>query len=330
MGGGGGGPTSSTVTNTNIPEYARPYVESMLGATVQQMFQVPTDPATGKPIQNEQGTYDIVGMQPYKPYSQNPEDYVAGFSPLQQNAQANAEQMQVPGQIGAGSDIAYMAGQGALGAGQQYSQNVRNPYEMASYMNPYMQNVVDVQQREAVRQADIAGTKRGAGFAQAGAFGGSRQAIENAEANRNLQAQLGNIQATGLSNAYNQAIQNQQFGANLGLQGYGQATNTAGQLGSLGQQQLGAQSGIIGLQSQLGGQQQQQQQNLINQAISNYATAQQYPQQQLAFLNAQLRGLPMQATTTASYQAPPSFVSQAAGLGTAGIGGLGLYNAMNK
>jgi hypothetical protein len=328
--GGGGGPTSSTVTNTNIPDYAKPYVESMLGATLQQMFEIPTDPATGKPIPNEQGNYDITGFKPYYAYSQSPEDYVAEFSPLQQNAQANAEQLQVPTQFGAGSDIAYMAGMGALGAGQDYSRGVRNPYKIASYMNPYMQNVVDVQQQEAMRQADIAGTKRNAGFAQAGAFGGGRQAIENAEANRNLQTQLGNIQATGLSNAYEQAIKNQQFGASLGLQGYGQATNTAGQLGSLGQQTLGAQSGIIGLQSQLGGQQQQQQQNLINQAISNYATAQQYPQQQLAFLNAQLRGLPMQATTTASYQAPPSFVSQAAGLGTAGIAGLGLYNTMNK
>ena len=324
MAGGGGGPTSSTVTNTNIPDYARPYVESMLGATMQQMFT--TQPKPGSTT----GEMDITGTQPYKPYSQNPEDYVAGFSPMQQAAQASAEQLQTPGQIGAGSDIAYMTGQRAYGAGDEYSRNVRDPNKMASYMNPYMQNVVGVQQQEAMRQADIAGTKRGAGFAQAGAFGGSRQAIENAEANRNLQTQLGNIQATGLSNAYNQAIQNQQFGANLGMQGYGQALGAAGQLGSLGQQQLGAQSGIIGLQSNLGGQQQQQAQNTINQAISNYATGQQYPQQQLAFLNAQLRGLPMQATTTSSYQAPPSFVSQAAGLGTAGIAGLGLYNAMNK
>ena len=322
--GGGGGPTSSTVTNTNIPDYAQPYVEAMLGSTLQQMFTTKPKPGSKK------GEVEITGTQPYRPYSQNPEDYVAGFSPLQQSAQGNAEQLQVPGQIGAGSDIAYMAGQGALGAGQDYSQSVRNPYEVASYMNPYMQNVVDVQQQEAMRQADIAGTKRGAGFAQAGAFGGGRQAIENAEANRNLQTQLGNIQATGLNNAYTQAIQNQQFGANLGMQGYGQALASANQLGSLGQQQLGAQSGIIGLQSNLGGQQQQQAQNTINQAISNYATGQQYPQQQLAFLNAQLRGLPMQATTTSSYQAPPSFVSQAAGLGTAGIAGLGLYNTMNK
>jgi hypothetical protein len=47
-------------------------------------------------------------------------------------------------------------------------------------------------------------------------------------------------------------------------------------------------------------------------------------------MNAQIRGLPMQATTTQAYQAPPSSVSQVAGLGTAGIAGLGLYNAMNK
>jgi hypothetical protein len=61
-----------------------------------------------------------------------------------------------------------------------------------------MQNVVDVQQREAQRQADIAGTQRNAQAVQAGAFGGSRQAIMDAEAARNLSLQKGDIQATGL------------------------------------------------------------------------------------------------------------------------------------
>ena len=44
--GGGGGPTQTTVQNTNIPEYARPYVETMLGATQQQLFntQLPALP----------------------------------------------------------------------------------------------------------------------------------------------------------------------------------------------------------------------------------------------------------------------------------------------
>ena len=40
-GGGGGGssqPTQSTTYNTNIPEYAKPYVTTMLGATQKQLF----------------------------------------------------------------------------------------------------------------------------------------------------------------------------------------------------------------------------------------------------------------------------------------------------
>ena len=87
---------------------------------------------------------------------------------------------------------------------------------------------------------------------------------------------------------------------------------------------LGAQQGILGLQAQTGAQQQAQQQQVINQMIQNYATAQQYPQQQLAFMNAMLRGLPLQTATTQSYQAAPSMTSQLTGLGLAGAGMYGL------
>jgi len=73
------------------------------------------------------------------------------------------------------------------------------------YMSPYMQNVVDIQQREAQRQADIAAQSRGAEAVQAGAFGGSRQAIMEAEAARNLAQQKGDIQAKGLQESYTQA-----------------------------------------------------------------------------------------------------------------------------
>jgi hypothetical protein len=79
----------------------------------------------------------------------------------------------------------------------------------------------------------------------------------------------------------------------------------------------------------MGAQQQAQQQGIINQGIQNYATAQQYPQQQLAFMNSMLRGMPLQTQTVQGYQAAPSNISKMAGLGTAGIAGLGLYNTMN-
>ena len=85
---------------------------------------------------------------------------------------------------------------------------------------------------------------------------------------------------------------------------------------------------ILGLQNQFGTQQQQQAQNIINQAMQNYQTGQQYPLQQLGQLKSLISGLPTTDVTTTQQQAAPSTASQLAGLGTAGIAGLGLYNAM--
>ena len=78
-GGGGGpsGPTQTTAYQTNIPEYAQPYVENMLNATQRQLFNID---------ENNQ----ITGFSPYTPYSNDPTKYVAGFSPLQQQAQSAA------------------------------------------------------------------------------------------------------------------------------------------------------------------------------------------------------------------------------------------------
>lgn len=309
-GGGGGGPTSSTVTQTNIPEYARPYVEAMLGGALQESFDIDTS----------DGQYTIKGVKPYKPYSLDPREYIAGFSPLQQAAFAGAENLQVPGQIGAASDLTYEAAQRAGGAGDEYFARAMTPQFNQALMSPYMQNVVDRQMASARTQADITRQQRQAALAKAGGFGGARHAIEEAEASKALNSQLGDIQAKGLQSAFEQAIQQQQFGTSAGLQGLGQAGAMAGQLGQLGGQQLGAQQGILGLQSQYGGQQQQQQQQVINQAIQNYATAQQYPQMQLGFLNAMIRGMATPTTTTQSYQAAPPITSQLAGLGLTGYG----------
>jgi hypothetical protein len=114
--------------------------------------------------------------------------------------------------------------------------------------------------------------------------------------------------------------QSRQFGANMGLQGLQTGMQAAGQLGTLGQNRYAQQTGNIGLQNQLGAQQQAQQQRYIDQMIQNYGTAQQYPQQQLAFMSGLLRGLPLQTATTQQYQAAPSSLSQIAGLGMAGYG----------
>lgn len=354
-GGGGGGPTSSTTNTSNIPDWLRPQVETVLGGAMEELFNTKAaiDPETGKPMLNEVGqpVKNVTGVKSdtFKPYSTNPQDYVAGFSPLQQQVQYNAANLQMPGQYNQATGLTGLSGMGALGTAQQAqgmgsdylraTSNVFNPttgtYDasnaVGSFMSPYMQNVVDVQNQAAQRQADIAKTQRMAQATKSGAFGGSRQAIENAEANRALQGLMNNNQLQGQQAAYQAALQNMQYGAGLGMQGIGaaqQGYGLAGQAGStlasIGGQQLGAQQGILGLQSQIGGQQQAQEQQIINQAIQNYANQQQAPMQAYNQYNALLRGYAVPGMTTTQYQAAPSMTSQIAGLGTAAAGAYGL------
>ncbi len=314
------GPTQSTVTNTNIPEYARPYVENMLGATQQQLFNT---------TQNADGTTQITGIKPYTPYSQNPQDYFAGFSPLQQQTQQNVANMQLPGQFNQGSALTGMAGLNSYNAGQNFQNMATNPNAVGAYMNPYIQNALQPQLEEMQRQYGITGTQQQSQATKSGAFGGGREAIMAAENQRNKNMAMNQAIGQGYNTAFNNAQQQMNMGAQLGLQGYGQAGQAGASLANIGGQGLQAQQNIYGLQNQVGAQQQAAQQDIINQAVQNYAVAQQYPQQQLAFMNAQLRGLPMQSSTTQQYMAQPSTISQAAGLGTAGIAGLGLYNTMS-
>jgi len=309
--------TTSQTQTAELPEWARPYAKETL--------------AKGAALTD-------INKNPYQTYGA---ERIAGFTPMQQQAQQQAQNMQPSAQLGMGTGIAAQAGLGALNtqyqpgqftnqfqAPQAYqpsqfgmlsaqapnlqsyqmgpaervsaqqvgtpqmsaaqtgyqpdlqtfqmgpaervrTQSFANPYSASAYMSPYMQNVVDVQQREAQRSADIAGTQRAARATQSGAFGGSRQAIENAEAARNLATQKGDIQAAGLQSAYQQAqgqfnaeqqarLQAQLANQQAGLQVGGQNLQAA-----LGVQQLGTQTG---LQTSLANLSSAQQANVQNQA----------------------------------------------------------------
>ena len=314
--GGGGGSQNNTTTGTtyttNIPEYAQPYVENMLGATQQQLFK--TD-ASG----------NISGFQPYTPYSTNMQDYIAPFSPLQQQAQSAAGSLSTPGQIGTGTTMAGAAGLGSLGAGAAYNRMATNPGAVNAFMNPYLSNVLDPQIAAMRRQYGITGQQQQSNATQQGAFGGSREALMASENNRAMNSAIDAAVGQGYNNAFNNAQSNMQYGANLGLQGMGQAGQAAATLGTLGNEQLAAQQGIIGTQAQQGATQQAQQQQMMNQSIQDYANAQQYPMMQLGMMSNMLRGLPMQGVTTQSYQAQPNLITQ--GIGALGTG-YALQNAM--
>jgi hypothetical protein len=243
----------------------------------------------------------------------------------------------------------------AFSAGQQFAQQVTDPRAVQSYMSPYQQAVTDVTKNAAIREAQLAQQATNLGAARQGTYGGARQALMQGERERNLLSNLSNIQAQGSQAAFDKAMQTQQFGANLGLQGIqtglqgvqagmqgigqglqgvgaqqagfagaGQAASTLGQLGGAQQQ---ADLARMGFQQQTGQQQQAYQQNIINQAIQDYATAQQYPYMQLSTMSNLLRGLPMQSMSTQNYQAQPSTTQQL--LGLAGTGA-SLYGAFGR
>ena len=139
-----------------------------------------------------------------------------------------------------------------MGGPQQYlGQNV------SQYMSPYQQNVVDVQKAEAMRDAQKQLAGANLGSSRQGTYGGARNALMQSEAQRNLQTQMGNIQATGSQNAFQNA-QNQ-FNAQNQLQ---QSANAQNLQAALGVQQLGAGQNM---QAQLANQQAQQQAQLANQ-----------------------------------------------------------------
>lgn len=472
-GGGGGQPSSQTVSQTTIPEYAKPYVERMLGKV---------EAFTEKP-------YEAYGGQ-----------RIAKFDPLQEQAFQSAGKLGPAQQLGTATQMAGLAGlragemqydptqftnqyqsPEAYRAGQFTSQTVTAPtlqnyqmkaaqtgfrpdlqtFQMAApervaaqtfltpgtaqaYMSPYQQAVTDIERREASRASDIMKQQQQAQAVRAGAYGGSRQALVEAERQRNLAQQLGDIQARGVQGAFSQAqqqfnaeqqarlqaelanqqagistgIQNlaaqlgvqqlgtqtgmqvalanlsneqqanvqnlaanlqtqglsadqalraalanqqanletqrlgeqsrqfgygqqmtaaeaaaryglaaqqateqsRQFGANLGMQGIQQQLAAAGQLGQLGQTQFGQEQAAMQAQAAAGAQRQQQEQRGLDQAYQDFLTQKAYPQQQLAFMSDILRGGPLSQVTYQQYQAPPSFASQAGGLGLAALG----------
>ena len=96
------------------------------------------------------------------------------------------------------------------------------------YMNPYLQASLNPQLDEARRQSQITQQQNDAQMARAGAFGGGRQAILNAETQRNLGTNLANITGQGYNTAFNNAqqqfnadqarkMQEAQFGAQQGM-----------------------------------------------------------------------------------------------------------------
>lgn len=305
-------PTQYQEYRTGFAEEIAPYAQKLLGTA-----ELYTDPELN-------------------PYMQYMGERVAQFTPLQQQSYENAALMQTAPQLQDATAMAGMAGLGALN-----TQYTFNPYQtqqftgdaVKAYMSPYVQNVVERQQQDAQRQADIARQAQGAQAARSGAFGGSGDYLMRAQGAANLARQKGDIQAKGLQDAYTQAMaqfnqsqaqnlagqqlnaQQQQFGAGLGLQGLQTANTAAQNLANIGNTQYGQNIGLLDVQNKFGAQQQTQVQNILNNQYQDYLNAQNYPYKQMGFMSDMIRGLPLAQQSSAMYAQPPSMLQQVAGAG---------------
>jgi hypothetical protein len=275
MGGGGSKNTvqKSEVTQSTLPEYARPYFEGLM---------------------QRAGTTLTTDYQPYE------QERIADFTQQQRGVQQNILGQQTPGQFGTAtglaSDVAnrsiaagqYSPGQfssqqiGGLGNVQSqqvgaqnmqaaqtgYSPNLnyfqqQGPQQFGAqqaqqYMSPFIQQALEPQMREAITSARRGQVAQDLGSSRQGTYGGSRQLLASMERERNLGQQLGDIQSRGLQSAYESA--QQQFERDRAA---GMTTAQQNQAAALQTQQLGTQTG---LQTSLANLSNEQQSRVNNQA----------------------------------------------------------------
>jgi len=271
-GGGSPAPQESTVTQTNLPAYAEPYFRQGLERSVYESMR-PYEAFPGQRIADfSSQERDAMQGMGNMARAGSPGQFLdasniarnigyqgsgMGMDIANQfNPQGIQSQYQGPN-IDTGyqaPDLSreYQAGQrqsgymGPSGFGPGFSAGtIADPATIERYTNPYQQMVTDVEKREATRQSDIMGSQIGQQAAEVGGMGGYREAIMQAERERNLGQQLGDIQTRGSQAGFQQA--QQAFEADraarlqagqLGLQ-TGQAREKSLQAGeTFGQQQF--------------------------------------------------------------------------------------------
>ena len=148
FGGGGGGqpppppPTTMTQQTSNIPEYFQPYLERLFDRA---------EGVTTEPFQRYEG------------------QRLAEFTPEQQAAYSGVEGL-------VGGYKPYIGTADLLT--QQAAQQSTDPTAISARMNPYQQSVIDIQKREALRDANLLQQQIGAAAVGSGAYGGSRKALQ--------------------------------------------------------------------------------------------------------------------------------------------------------
>lgn len=306
-----GGDTTTSTTTTQLPEYMQPYVTDLLARSKTQSNQ---------------------GYQTYN----NPR--LADFS-----TDTNTAFGMVRDQAAAGLPAAFGTAQSTVGnlAGYQagnITTGMIPGMDVNAYMNPYVENVLDVQKQRANQNFAEQQAGRNDAAIKAGAFGGNRRFVADSLAQRDANQQLQQIDAEGLAGAFDRAT---------ALYSSDQTRNLQAQIANEEARRLGSTLGLDAAKAQIDFAQQGQNMQLQNaEALSNVGAKQQQREQagldlayqdfigqrdwdknQLATYAQLIYGAPSTPSSTVSTTEPaPDFLSQLAGLATTGFGIWDLLN----
>jgi hypothetical protein len=297
MGGGGAPPpppAQQQLSQTSeFPEELKPYITDILERSKTRME-----------------ARDAEGYIPY------PAPRLAEFSPEQLEAQTGIAGI---ARTGLASDPTLASSRTYMQPALDATQASLGQFDTAAaqqYMSPYMQSVIDIQKREAMRSGDVQRQNIGTQAVDAGGFGGSRQAIAEAEQRRNEAQLLADIQAKGQQSAFEQA------GAQFERQKVRELTGGQ-QFAALGEQAPRLALAELGALSGVGAAQQEQGQRALDIGYQQFQEELQYPERTLQEYSSIIRGFPLtpnQFDVKQTATPPPNLATQLAGVVGTGAG----------
>jgi hypothetical protein len=335
-------PTQQTVTQTNIPKEFMPYFSRLMGRVEEESLQ-PYQAYGGERLASSGDYADITAAR--EGIRNVAGTGIAGLDTATAAVNKSITDAQTLGDYAPGTFTAFDYGD----AGEFDSAAAQK------YMSPYIQNVLDVQKARALQDYQELQGARNTKAMNAGAFGGSRQGVMEAIAQRSLLQNMGEIDATGMQKAYESAgtmfgadrearmaeeraraaelgrvetgtEASRQFGAGQGLAAIDAANRSAAGLVALGEKERETDIQNNQLLDTLGRDLMAEDQAQKDLDYQDFLRQQGYSAEQLGFYSDVLRGLPVAnaGTTTATGSVYTNPGQQALG---AGLSALSLYKA---
>lgn len=288
-----GGGTSVVIPD--VPDYAQQYVQNILAAGEEEFI---------------------------RPYTQYGGPRIAEVSPQRLMAQEAVEQYASEGSPVYGEALDLTRG---LIREQQQPMTFGST-EAEAYMSPYYEAVVERQKASAIEDYQKQRAARDAAAVQAGAFGGSRQAVQEAQAESGLLSRLGQIEATGRQSAFENAQAQYERDRAARQQALGAQAAGIGQLSGLGGAAEQSLLGRISALEEVGAAEEVRRQLALDQAYQEFLRQQAFPEEQLSKFSALIRGTPTQTVDTAE----PNIAQQLLGLGISGVSLAGAINQLGQ